>query len=149
MQNSVAARGLGLSGAAIKGAADYTTGLANKTYLDQFNVANTNQTNAFNRLYQATGLGQSAAAGQATANLLTGNNIAQTQIGAGNAQGASAIAQGNAFSSGAQNFGQYLNRLLSGTSLGGNGGFWGNSQQNPNFYGSSPYLTTGNPNDWV
>ena len=65
-QSSAAARGLGLSGAAIKAASGYATGLADSTYQQQFANENTNRTNAFNRLYQATGLGQSAAAGQAT-----------------------------------------------------------------------------------
>lgn len=53
VQNSYAAKGLGSSGAALKGAADYTTGLANTTYeqrlADYFN---------------ATARGQNAAAGQ-------------------------------------------------------------------------------------
>jgi hypothetical protein len=35
-QNAAAARGLGISGAALKGAADYATGLADKTYQNQF-----------------------------------------------------------------------------------------------------------------
>jgi hypothetical protein len=38
-QSGAAARGLGVSGASLKGAGTYATGLANKTYLDQFNVA--------------------------------------------------------------------------------------------------------------
>ena len=36
VQNSAAARGLGLSGAAMKGAANYATGLADSTYQNQF-----------------------------------------------------------------------------------------------------------------
>src|SRR5215831_15810880 len=36
-QNAVAARGLGVSGAAIKGAANYATGLAQNTYQNIFN----------------------------------------------------------------------------------------------------------------
>lgn len=50
VQNSAAARGLGVSGAAQKGAAEFATGLANKTYQDQFALENTNRNNAFNRL---------------------------------------------------------------------------------------------------
>ena len=38
-QSAAAARGLGVSGSALKGAGTYATGLADKTYLDQFNVA--------------------------------------------------------------------------------------------------------------
>jgi hypothetical protein len=39
VQNSAAAKGLGVSGAALKGAADYATGLADSTYQTQFNIA--------------------------------------------------------------------------------------------------------------
>jgi hypothetical protein len=124
-QNSAAARGLGLSGAAIKAATGYASGLADQTYLNQFNVANTNRTNAFNRLFQTTQLGQGAATGQATANLLTGNQIAQNTIGAGNAQGAAAIAGGNAVGSALQYGGGYINRLLQAGG-GGSGGYFGN-----------------------
>ena len=38
VQNSAAARGLGVSGAALKGAATFATGLADKTYQDQFAI---------------------------------------------------------------------------------------------------------------
>lgn len=88
VQNGAAARGLGSSGAAQKGAAAYATGLADNTYQNQFNNAVTNQTNQYNRLQQLSSLGENAAAGfgntaqQTTANI--GNNI----IGAANAQGA-------------------------------------------------------------
>lgn len=131
-QNSAAARGLGLSGAAIKGATNYATGLADSTYQNQFANAVTNQTNEFNRLLQTTQLGSSAAAQQAAANQATGQNIASTQIGAGQAQGAADIAGAKAIGSGingaAQSF--YLqplyNKLLSesGTGSGGSGSNW-------------------------
>ena len=38
-QNSAAARGLGISGAALKGASTFATGLADSTYQNQFNNA--------------------------------------------------------------------------------------------------------------
>ena len=75
-QSAAAARGLGVSGASLKGASTYATGLADKTYLDQFNVAqqrfgdvlnlNTaqqgNLQGQFNRLADITHTGESAAA---------------------------------------------------------------------------------------
>ena len=75
-QGAAAARGLGVSGASLKGASTYATGLADKTYLDQFNVANTrfqdvlNLNTAqqgdiqgqFNRLADIAHTGESAAA---------------------------------------------------------------------------------------
>jgi hypothetical protein len=82
-QSAMAARGLGASGAALKGAAAYATGLANKTYQDQFAIQqqrfadisglganylnlNTarqgNLTNAFNRYNSLATIGENAAA---------------------------------------------------------------------------------------
>lgn len=80
-QSAAAARGLGVSGAALKGAATYATGLANKTYKDQFDLQqqrftdlinlNTGQQdqlkNQWGRLYDTARLGEGAAAGVGTA----------------------------------------------------------------------------------
>jgi hypothetical protein len=88
VQNAAAARGLGVSGAALKGATNYATGLADSTYQNQFANAVTNQTNAYNRLMGVVNTGANAAAGVGTAATTTGANIAATQIGAGNAQAA-------------------------------------------------------------
>jgi hypothetical protein len=80
-QSAAAARGLGVSGAAMKGAAEYATGLANKTYQDQFNIAqqrfndylnlNTGQQgnvqNQFSRLNALATIGENAAAQSGTA----------------------------------------------------------------------------------
>jgi len=137
-QNSAAARGLGLSGAAIKGATSYATGLADSTYQNQFNNAVTNQTNAFNKLYQATALGQSAAAGTGAAALATGKGVADAQIGAGNAQGAASIAAGNAFGSGTNALAQYLARNLNGSTGSASGGYWGGAN-----------LAHGSDDDWL
>jgi hypothetical protein len=58
-QNSAAARGLGNSGAALKGAATYATGLANQTYQNQFQDMNTvaqgYQNNATGDINQGSG----------------------------------------------------------------------------------------------
>jgi hypothetical protein len=75
-QSAAAARGLGVSGSALKGAGTYATGLADKTYLDQFNVEqqrfgdvlnlNTaqqgNLQNQFGRYQSLASIGESAAA---------------------------------------------------------------------------------------
>jgi hypothetical protein len=84
-QNSYAAQGLGSSGAAMRGAADYSENLANSYYQ-----------NFFNNLMAQQQLGANAAAGLGGYATQTGANIGANLIGAGNAQGASAIAQGNA-----------------------------------------------------
>jgi hypothetical protein len=50
-QNSYAARGLGSSGAAMKGAAEYAQGLASNTYQQQFQNYWANQNNMFNQYW--------------------------------------------------------------------------------------------------
>lgn len=103
VQNAAAARGLGSSGAALKGAAGFATGLADSTYQNQFNNAVTNQTNQFNRLLSLANVGQSSAAGVGDAGMQTAANIGANTIGAGNAAAGSymnmARSVGNAGSS--------------------------------------------------
>jgi hypothetical protein len=116
VQNSAAARGLGVSGAAMKGAAGYATGLADQTYQNQFNNAVTNQTNAYNRLMGVSTLGQSAAAQTGAMGTQTAANIGNNIIGAGNATAGSYMAMGNAFGGLANSMGQayMMNRMYGG-----------------------------------
>jgi hypothetical protein len=131
--NSTAARGLGTSGAALKGAATYATGLADSTYQNQFNNANTNQTNAFTRLSSLVNTGETAAAaggaaGTAAANTATtaAGQIGSAQTQAGTAAAAGANATGGAIASTANGIGGYTAyKGLYGTTPGGtvaNGG---------------------------
>ena len=60
-QNGFAAQGLGASGAAAKGAAQFAEGLASTTYQQQFQNYWTNKQNALGALQGAVGIGQSAA----------------------------------------------------------------------------------------
>lgn len=106
-QNSAAARGLGVSGAALKGASTFATGLADTTYQNQFSNAVTNQTNAFNRLQSLVNTGQSAAAQTGSAGTSAANTAASAQIGAGNAQAAGYNATGGALSNLAGNLAGY------------------------------------------
>lgn len=106
-QNSAAARGLGTSGAALKGASTFATGLADNTYQNQFNNAVTNQTNAYNRLKSLVDTGENASAQTGTAGTAAANTAAGAQIGAGNAQAAAANATGGAISSAANSIGGY------------------------------------------
>ena len=91
VQNSAAARGLGSSGAALKGAANFATGLADQTFGNQFN-----------RIMGLTNLGQTAAAqgGQIGSSMLGSLSGAYTGIGNAQAQGYNSV--GNAISGGAQ-----------------------------------------------
>lgn len=114
VQNSAAARGLGTSGAAMKGAANYATGLADSTYNDVFNRAlntynanlgkaqNTFQTNyntAANNVNRLTGLvgsGQNAAATNGSLGAAATGNISNTLMSGANAQASGIIGGANA-----------------------------------------------------
>lgn len=121
-QNSAAARGLGTSGAALKGAAGFVTGLAQNTY----------QANLLNPLQSLSQTGESAAAQTGTLGTTGAANAGAGLIGAGNASAAGTVgaanAAGNALSSIGNTAGQlplnYLlyNKLLGGGAGGGGGG---------------------------
>lgn len=95
-QNSAAARGLGVSGAALKGASTFATGLADSTYQNQFNNEQTNRGNAFNRLFGVVNMGREAGANLAGVGTVAGANIGSAQIAGGNAAAAGYNALGGA-----------------------------------------------------
>lgn len=103
--NSAAARGLGSSGAALKGAATFATGLADSTYQNQFNNAVTNQTNTFNRLSSLVQTGENASAQTGSAGVAAANGASAAQVGAGNAQAAGTNAIGAAGANAANSIG--------------------------------------------
>jgi hypothetical protein len=96
VQNSAAARGLGVSGAAQKGAATFATGLADQTYGNQFDRALTQYTTNTNKLLQGATIGENAAAHTGAFATQTGANIGNNIVGAGNAQAAGQIGVANA-----------------------------------------------------
>lgn len=98
-QNSFAAQGLGSSGAAMKGAANYAEGLAGTTYQQQFQNNLAQNAQAYNMLYGGSALGANAAAGLASQATNVGGQIGSNILGAGNAQAAANVATGNAFGS--------------------------------------------------
>lgn len=133
VQNSAAARGLGGSGAALKGAAEYATGLADNTYQQQFSNALTNQQNQYNRLFDVTNLGANAAAGLGGIGQKTGENLAQTYASGSSAQAGSQIAGANAIGSGISSAANQAGGLygsgnaLLGNNQGGTSGYGWNS----------------------
>ena len=94
--NSAAARGLGVSGAALKGASAFGSGLASQFWQQNFNNQVTNQTNAYNRLKGLVDTGANAAAGTGQLGQQAAAGAASAQIGAGNAQAAGYNALGPA-----------------------------------------------------
>ncbi len=95
VQNSYAARGLGSSGAAMKGAASYATGLADTTYQTQYQIAQDQRNQIYNRLYNTASLGANAAAGVGSSAVQTGQSVGSNIIGAGNAAAGAWTSAGN------------------------------------------------------
>lgn len=122
VQNAAAARGVGVSGAALKGAATFATGLADSTYSNRFNEAqqsfqdllnlNTaqqgNVTNAYNRLSGVAQLGESAGAGTGYIGASMANAAGNYLTQGGAAQAAGTKGFGTAFGNALnQGIGQY------------------------------------------
>ena len=117
-QSAAAARGLGVSGAALKGAGEYATQLANKTYLDQFNIQQkqfedwlnlntgqqTNVQNQYNRLAGIATLGANAAAGLGTQGATLANQEAKYINAAGLNEASGYQNAANSLTSGVNNY---------------------------------------------
>lgn len=146
-QNAAAARGLGVSGAALKGAATYATGLADSNYQQQFanqqalfgnqqtlfSNANTqlqNQMNVLNNNFNQNAsriqVGENAATGSGTQGQAGATNSGNISVGLGNAQAASSIAQGNALSGGINSAANSVTQANALSQLTGNGSIFGN-----------------------
>jgi hypothetical protein len=111
VQNSAAARGLGVSGAALKGAANYATGLADSTFGAQFN-----------RLMQSATIGENAAAQTGAAGTAAGQQISTALTNAGAAQAAGISGAANSVGQGLLGYGMYGGFGGGGGSYTGNGG---------------------------
>lgn len=131
IERSAAARGGLNSGATMKALDAYNSGEASQQYQQAYTNFNNDKTQRFNRLSSLAGLGQTATANTGAAGANNANNISQNIIGAGNAQAAATIGQGNAINNGiGQGINtwmqqQYLNRsqnpYSSGTQVGSSG----------------------------
>jgi hypothetical protein len=128
-QNSNAAQGLGVSGAALKAADVYATGVANNTLTTQQGIFQQNLGNVLNPLQSLTGTGESAAAQTGSLGNQAIANANALQVGAANASAAGTVGSANAISSGLSSLGNtgvnYLlyNQLLNGGGFGGGGGY--------------------------
>jgi hypothetical protein len=105
--NSAAARGLGSSGAALKGAATFAKGLASTEWQNNFNMQTQNQTNAFTRLKSLVDTGAGAATGTGVLGEKAAYNTGTALTGGANAQAAAANATGTSISNLSNNLGGY------------------------------------------
>jgi hypothetical protein len=120
-QNGFAARGLGSSGAAMKGAADYATGLANNTLTTQQGIFAANQTNAYNKLMGVSQLGESAASQTGNTGIAQTNAATGAAMSGANAQAAGTVGAANAYSNALSGIGN--NAMMYG--MFGNSGMFG------------------------
>jgi hypothetical protein len=100
VQNSNAASGRGISGAAMKGAASYATGLANNTLTTQQGIFQNNLQNVLGPLSNLSNLGENAAAQVGQQGLTAAQNSGNYQVGAANAGAAGTIGAANAQNAG-------------------------------------------------
>ena len=121
VQNSAAARGLGTSGAALKGAAEYATGLADNTLKTQQGIFQQNLANVLNPLEYVANQGENAAATTGQQGTTAAGNIGAAQIGAGNATAAGTVGATNALGGLPLNYLLYQNLLGGGSSSSGSG----------------------------
>lgn len=118
--NSNAAKGLGVSGSALQGAANYATGLADKTYLDQFGVqqqiyndyltqANLKQNQLatiYNQISTPVSVGENAAATSGYQGNTAAANVGNALAQAGVAQSAGTVGSANALAGGINSIAQ-------------------------------------------
>lgn len=113
LQNSQAAQGGVLSGAALKSLVGYNQDYASTGYQNAWNRWNQQQNNTYSRLGSLAQLGESAASNQASGASTFANGISNTITGAGNAAASGAVGAANAVT-GAANSGlgyYYLNQM--------------------------------------
>lgn len=104
IENSAAARGMALSGAALKAASRFNSDYAGTRYNDAFNRAQTSFGNRWNRLANLAGIGQTANQQTQQAGQNYANMAGQNMMGAANANAAAGIARGNIYGSALNNF---------------------------------------------
>ncbi len=105
--NSAAARGLGTSGAALKGAAAFAKGLASTEWQNNFNMKRANTTDAYSRLKGLIDTGANAAAMTGTLGEKSAYNQGTAIVGAGNAEAAASNKIGTSLAGMANNIGGY------------------------------------------
>jgi len=128
---SAAAKGMGMSGANIKGATEYGQNLGSQEYTNAFNRYQANRTAQLAPLQSLYAGGQAAAAGSAAQAGALGSNLGQTYSNLGSNVAQADVAAGNAQASG------YLNQSNAVTNA---------LNQGMSSYTMNNYLNRGAPN---
>lgn len=122
-QNGFASKGLGVSGAAMKGAADYASGLAQNTLALNQQIFSANQQNAYNKLMGISSLGENAAAQSGSLGQGYTNSAVNAQIGAANARAAGTVGSATAWANGLNSVGNAASQYAMYNSLMNNNGY--------------------------
>lgn len=145
LERSGAARGMGLSGAALKGITRYGQDYASNEYQNAFNRYQTNRTAQLAPLQSLYAGGQAAAAGSAAQAGALGTNLGNTYTGLGQGIAQADVAAGNAQASGYLNQSNAvtnaLNQGMSSYTMNNYLSKIGN--QNPYAYGAAGYTGQG------
>lgn len=120
----------GMSGAQAKAAAQFAVNTANTLYKDQFDMANTNKTNAFNRLLQTAQMGTDAAKNYAANATSAGNQAVSAATGTGKVQSENTMAAGKA-----QAGADIATGAQVGSAISGSTGAWLNRNRLNSMYG--------------
>ena len=125
VENSASAQGRGISGAALKGAAGFATGLASSTLDQQQRIFQTNLGNVLNPLTNLVNMGEGAAAttGQLGASATSSAN--QFAVGGANATAAGQVGSAGAIGGALGGAGNSASNFLLFNALNGGGGFGG------------------------
>jgi hypothetical protein len=137
-QNSFAAQGLGLSGAALKGATNYAEGLASTTYQNQFQNYLAQNQQIYNMLSGEVGIGESAAAGQGQLGQQASGNISNLLSAIGAAAAGGTIGSTNALTGALGNIGGAGANAALLFALSKNSNLFGNQQPVTGDYGGGP-----------
>lgn len=95
LERSMAARGRGVSGAALKAASEFGTNYSTTKLNDAFSRDQSAKQQSFNQLQALTNIGQASANNSSAAGQNFANSAAANTIGAGDSAAANSIAQGN------------------------------------------------------
>lgn len=142
VQNANAATGRGISGAALKGAANYATGLANNTLSTQQGIFQSNLGNVVGGLQNLSATGLNAGVQTGAQGVTATGNANALQVGGANATAAGQVGSANAISGGLNSIGSApLNYALYNQLLGNN-----SNNSNASFTAaanSSPFMVNG------
>jgi len=113
VENSMLARGMGLSGSMLRGVTRYGQGIGSEEFMNAYNRFQANRANAMNPLQAIAGVGQTSANTLSGAAGRLGENIGANMVAAGNARASGYMGTANAISNAlGQGLNYYQNQQL-------------------------------------